>query len=402
MIWSGRSRSTRRPPESRVGVGDRSGSRTASLGTVCAWTRANEPCRDDRCHVPLDVGHDRRRRGCGLGGLRERRGRSHHPRSSEGLGSGVAGVSPSAVAVGGRVRLGRERRRQHVSQDEPEDGERRRGDHASDADRAASRSETARSGSRTRPTTACSGSTRCRARPSDHPRGRRADGDRVRRRAVWVANGEDGTVSRIDPRRTYVVDTVAVGNRPSGIAVGARRDLGDRPGSARPLRDCWPTRAHSPVTSGTPPSGRESGLTTTHPTLRETSVSSLGTPYAMAGAASRDNLHVDLPEGTERAGPTGRLSARSSSRLYFVELKYDQLAEPGWPMCGRRREMRGTQGRHKPLQLTRPMSNGSPGVDSFSNSTWSGNCLISRAMPIRARLCRRTCAWAASTGVERV
>ncbi len=38
--------------------------------------------------------------------------------------------------------------------------------------------------------------------------------------AVWVANSADGTVSRIDPETNKVVETIAVGNRPVGIAVG--------------------------------------------------------------------------------------------------------------------------------------------------------------------------------------
>jgi len=37
--------------------------------------------------------------------------------------------------------------------------------------------------------------------------------------AVWVANSDDGTVSRIDPS-IYEVTTITVGNRPSGVAVG--------------------------------------------------------------------------------------------------------------------------------------------------------------------------------------
>jgi len=39
--------------------------------------------------------------------------------------------------------------------------------------------------------------------------------------AVWVANGADGTVSRIDPLSGDVVATIHVGNRPSGIMVGS-------------------------------------------------------------------------------------------------------------------------------------------------------------------------------------
>jgi YVTN family beta-propeller protein len=35
---------------------------------------------------------------------------------------------------------------------------------------------------------------------------------------VWVANRLDGTVSRIDPQRNEVVETIEVGNAPSGLA----------------------------------------------------------------------------------------------------------------------------------------------------------------------------------------
>jgi YVTN family beta-propeller protein len=37
---------------------------------------------------------------------------------------------------------------------------------------------------------------------------------------VWVANSGDGTVSRIDPEANEVVKTIGIGNRPSGVAVG--------------------------------------------------------------------------------------------------------------------------------------------------------------------------------------
>jgi YVTN family beta-propeller protein len=39
--------------------------------------------------------------------------------------------------------------------------------------------------------------------------------------AVWVANGGDGTVSRIDPATGRLVATIRVGSSPAGIAVGA-------------------------------------------------------------------------------------------------------------------------------------------------------------------------------------
>jgi YVTN family beta-propeller protein len=38
--------------------------------------------------------------------------------------------------------------------------------------------------------------------------------------AVWVANAGDGTVSKIDPATNEVVKTITLGNRPSGITVG--------------------------------------------------------------------------------------------------------------------------------------------------------------------------------------
>ena len=37
---------------------------------------------------------------------------------------------------------------------------------------------------------------------------------------MWVANGGDGTVSRIDPETNKVVETIEIGHRPLGIAVG--------------------------------------------------------------------------------------------------------------------------------------------------------------------------------------
>lgn len=39
--------------------------------------------------------------------------------------------------------------------------------------------------------------------------------------AVWVANTVDRTVSRIDPRTNRVVETIAIGNPPSGLALAA-------------------------------------------------------------------------------------------------------------------------------------------------------------------------------------
>ena len=38
---------------------------------------------------------------------------------------------------------------------------------------------------------------------------------------MWVANTQDGTVSRIDPRTATVTHTIPVGRRPTGVAAGA-------------------------------------------------------------------------------------------------------------------------------------------------------------------------------------
>lgn len=39
--------------------------------------------------------------------------------------------------------------------------------------------------------------------------------------AVWVANALDGSVSRIDPRANQVVQTITIGQRPTAVAIGA-------------------------------------------------------------------------------------------------------------------------------------------------------------------------------------
>ena len=46
--------------------------------------------------------------------------------------------------------------------------------------------------------------------------------------AVWVANYNAGTVSRLDPALRAVVQTIPVGSTPTGLAVGRRRGVGDR------------------------------------------------------------------------------------------------------------------------------------------------------------------------------
>ena len=123
--------------------------------------------------------------------------------------------SPSATARSGRARVWRHGARR------PRRATRSRG---------RSRSATARA--RSPPAPAASGSRR---------RGQHRDPDRPRQRgrrcrdpsvgqgptavavgegAVWVANTQDDTVSRIDPRTAAVTQTIPVGRRPTGVAAG--------------------------------------------------------------------------------------------------------------------------------------------------------------------------------------
>jgi len=38
--------------------------------------------------------------------------------------------------------------------------------------------------------------------------------------SVWVANGSNHSIIKIDPKTVRVTDTIPLGNRPRGIAVG--------------------------------------------------------------------------------------------------------------------------------------------------------------------------------------
>ena len=53
----------------------------------------------------------------------------------------------------------------------------------------------------------------------------------------------------------------------------------------------------------------------------------------------------------------------------------------------------------RPNQPTRPRSNGSPRVASFSKRSVPGTDLISSSRPIAFRFCWRICAWATSEGI---
>ena len=81
-----------------------------------------------------------------------------------------------------------------------------------------SRSGWARSGSRTASTAPSPGSIpRPTACAPTIPVGDGPNGIAVADGAVWVSNELSGTLSRIDPDRDVVVDTVTTGNRPQGL-----------------------------------------------------------------------------------------------------------------------------------------------------------------------------------------
>ena len=100
---------------------------------------------------------------------------------------------------------------------------RSRGRSRSGTTRAPSPPVPAESGSRTRRTTPSRGSTPRARVPLSRPRrsGQGPTAVAVGGGAVWVANTQDGTVSRIDPRTATVTHTIPVGRRPTGVAAGA-------------------------------------------------------------------------------------------------------------------------------------------------------------------------------------
>jgi YVTN family beta-propeller protein len=141
------------------------------------------------------------------------------PTSNRAVGSGIAGDTPSAVAVGNGFVWVANASGNTVSQMNPRTigevrpisvGGRPQGLAAGEGavwvtdedDDAVTRIDTASASTRTIPV-------------GDGPTGI-AFGDG----AVWVANSGDGTVSRVDPETNDVVKTIRVGNRPAGIAFG--------------------------------------------------------------------------------------------------------------------------------------------------------------------------------------
>ena len=55
----------------------------------------------------------------------------------------------------------------------------------------------------------------------NYPVGRNPRAIAVGEGFVWVANGDDGTVSKFDPVTNEVVDTIKTSNQPAGVTVGA-------------------------------------------------------------------------------------------------------------------------------------------------------------------------------------
>jgi YVTN family beta-propeller protein len=74
--------------------------------------------------------------------------------------------------------------------------------------------------------------------------------------AVWVANALDGSVSRIDPRANRVVQTISIGGRPIAVAVGAGAVwVGDAGGDAVVPLDPGSGVPRRPVRLGDSPGG---------------------------------------------------------------------------------------------------------------------------------------------------
>ena len=80
-------------------------------------------------------------------------------------------------------------------------------------------------------------------------RRRRADGRSwPRRRALWVANGRDGTVMRLDPRSGKVTKTIRLGGTPDALATAAGQAVGrHRAGAAASAGRGRRRAPHQPV-----------------------------------------------------------------------------------------------------------------------------------------------------------
>ena len=173
-----RQRAERRGLRRRRAVGCIRGRRDARSNRARPWTgKAADPSR-------LEPDRDGRRRGCALG--RERGGGHGHP-GRAALGHRGAGDPRRQRPERRRNRRGRgmggERPRRDGLADRP--GE-ERGD----------------------------GDVRVGGEPTAVAAG---DG------AVWVAGGEDGTIARVDPETTEVVERIHTGNSPSAVTVAGGR-----------------------------------------------------------------------------------------------------------------------------------------------------------------------------------
>jgi YVTN family beta-propeller protein len=79
--------------------------------------------------------------------------------------------------------------------------------------------------------------------------------------AVWVANALDGSVSRIDPRANQVVQTITIGRRPVAVTVGAGAVwVGDASGDAVVPLDPATGVPRRPVRLGDAPGGVAAGF----------------------------------------------------------------------------------------------------------------------------------------------
>ena len=177
----------------------------------------------------LRLGHERPRRH----GLEDRPADEHGGRSRSPVGNGPAGV-----AVGARLRVGRELERRHRHADRPAHGHAAHGRSRSARAPTASRSASARSGSRASSTGSVTPDRPAldagrRVDPGRQRRGRR----RHRRRRGLGRQRLDGTVTRIDPATNARSRHDPGRRRPERHRGRGRRGLGEQRARRHALED---------------------------------------------------------------------------------------------------------------------------------------------------------------------
>ena len=202
------------------------------------------PVARDRVDLPRPSRSACLPRSSGGVGPRSHRPTQHLSASPESRPSAVASRAPTRVrrqATPGRARLRRDR-------DRSRDGRDGRAAHARESrHRRPPASPPTRSGSSVPATAARAGRSRWGRRRA---RSRPGDG------SIWVANVDAHSVSRVDPVKQVVIQTIQVGNGPAGIAFGGGSS-GSRTASTGRSRGSTRrrTRSSSGSRSGTGPPG---------------------------------------------------------------------------------------------------------------------------------------------------